>query len=81
MQAILNSDDSPADSTNLSMAAAAAARVHQSLVDPELIGEDVAAAHGLSLTDAQQTITDLVHHQGPPAIPSTSVSQPWGEIT
>ena len=81
LQAILHSADSPADSTNLSMAAAAAARVHQSLVDPELIGEDVAAAHGLSITGAQQTIVDLVHHPAPSAIPTTSASQPWGEIT
>ncbi|KAH8880647.1 hypothetical protein GQ53DRAFT_669381 [Thozetella sp. PMI_491] len=81
LQEALRSEESPEDSTNLSMAAAAAARVHHSLVDPELIGEDVAVAHGLPIAVPQQAFADLVHHSGPAAIPTTSAGQPWGEIT
>lgn len=67
---------SATDSANLSMAAAATARLHPSLLDPQLLAGDVATAVNPlgQQADGEQA---LAQAQDPP----TNNSQPWGEIT
>ncbi|KEZ41156.1 Uncharacterized protein SAPIO_CDS7234 [Scedosporium apiospermum] len=61
------------DSTNLSVAAAAAARLHPSFLDPQLIAEEVTASLAPT-TEPSHAITD-------PLPPQNASSPPWGEIT
>lgn len=84
-----------ADASNISMAAAAAARLHPALLDPQLLGQEAAAAaEAASATAAAAaavasslSASEQAHqpHQSPtevsPSIPATTPSQPWGEIT
>ncbi|KAK3400129.1 hypothetical protein B0T20DRAFT_477979 [Sordaria brevicollis] len=84
-----------ADASNISMAAAAAARLHPALLDPQLLGQEAAAAaEAASATAAAAaavasslSASEQAHqpHQSPPevspSIPTTTPSQPWGEIT
>ncbi|KAL2023372.1 hypothetical protein VTK56DRAFT_2729 [Thermocarpiscus australiensis] len=44
LQEILRAEDANTDSANITMAAAAAARLHPSYLDPEILGEEAAAA-------------------------------------
>lgn len=44
LQEILRADDAHSDSANLTMAAAATARLHPAYLDPEILGEEAAAA-------------------------------------
>ncbi|KAK4251589.1 hypothetical protein C7999DRAFT_10827 [Corynascus novoguineensis] len=44
LQEILRADDAQSDSANITMAAAATARLHPAYLDPEILGEEAAAA-------------------------------------
>ena len=62
------------DSSNLSVAAAATARLNPSFLDPQLIAEEVAASFAPSAEPTHATTAD-------PAPPQNASSPPWGEIT
>jgi hypothetical protein len=62
-----------AEAVNLTMAAAATARLNPSLLDPQLLGEAVTAAMMPSL-DAETTVPEV-------SATSLPTSQPWGGIT
>ncbi|KAM7204473.1 hypothetical protein V8F20_003589 [Naviculisporaceae sp. PSN 640] len=89
LQEALRAEDANADSSNLTMAAAAAARLQPTtLLDPQLLGEEVAAAAAAeaasatvaaALASSLQTV-EQTSSEVSPAIPITS-GQPWGELT
>ena len=89
LQEALQAEDANTDSTNLTMAAAATARLQPNLLDPQILGEEAAAAaaaaEAASATVA--ALTDgLPHIEQSPSeeaahIPTTAAAQPWGEIT
>lgn len=64
---------SATESANLSMAAAATARLHPSLLDPQLLAGDL-ASNGAALDQH-------VDGEASPAAQKNNNSQPWGEIT
>lgn len=65
--------DPDIDSANLSVAAAAAARLNPSFLDPQLIAEEVTASLAPP-TEPSHAIVD-------PLPPQSASSPPWGEIT
>ena len=93
LQEILgNATDSNNDPSNISMAAAATARlVHPALLDPQLLGQEAAAAAEAATATATaaavaaESTLATTAEQAPasetPLIPTTGPSQPWGEIT
>ncbi|KAK3318606.1 hypothetical protein B0H66DRAFT_244883 [Apodospora peruviana] len=86
LQEALRAEDASADPTNLTMAVAATARL-PTLLDPQLLGEDVAAAAEVASAGVGPVVTGSLDPVQPgtseesPSIPTSSVSQPWGEIT
>ncbi|KAK3353129.1 hypothetical protein B0T25DRAFT_479180 [Lasiosphaeria hispida] len=88
LQEILRAENASSEPTNLSVAAAATARLHPALLDPQLLGEEAAAAAEAATANAIVTVDNnlpLVEEHSSPddssVIPTTSAAQPWGEIT
>lgn len=83
LQEILRADDVQSDSANLTMAAAAAARLHPAYLDPEILGEEAAAAADAATATANAAavaavaetnslpMADMTGTDEPPPIPST----------
>ncbi|KAL2108965.1 hypothetical protein VUR80DRAFT_3161 [Thermomyces stellatus] len=65
--------DGNIDSSNLSVAAAATARLNPSFLDPQLIAEEVAASFAPT--------AESTHATADPAPAQNASSPPWGEIT
>ncbi|KAK0715698.1 hypothetical protein B0H67DRAFT_581325 [Lasiosphaeris hirsuta] len=88
LQEILHADNASSEPTNLSVAVAATARLHPTLLDPQLLGEEAAAAAEAATANAIVPVDNglpLVEEHSSPdepsVIPTTSAAQPWGEIT
>ncbi|KAM7214108.1 hypothetical protein V8F06_010484 [Rhypophila decipiens] len=88
LQEALRVEDESVNSSNLTMAAAAAARLQPTLLDPQLLGDDAAAAAAAEAASA--TVAAALAGSLPPIDQSSSAvlpplsiatSQPWGEIT
>lgn len=77
LQALLQSATSPSEAANLSMAAAATARLNTSLLDPQLRAEETAVESPAPLP----TLDGVTTAETPVAVPGTAPGQPWGEIT
>ena len=86
LQEILRADDAESESANLSMAVAAAARIHPAFLDPEILGEEAAAAADAATATANAAVVaaavaatslpmaDMSGTEGsPPPAPSTPV--------
>ncbi|TPX15078.1 uncharacterized protein E0L32_004908 [Thyridium curvatum] len=77
LQALLQSATSPSEAANLSMAAAATARLNTSLLDPQLRAEETAVESPAPLP----ALDGVTTAETPVAVPGTAPGQPWGEIT
>ncbi|PHH90631.1 hypothetical protein CDD83_3078 [Cordyceps sp. RAO-2017] len=83
LQALLPADETMADPSNISVAAAAAARLKSSYLDPQLVEHEQSSASPPT-TDAQEvasTAADGTQIPTDTAAAETNVSQPWGEMT
>jgi len=77
LQALIQSASSPSDAANLSMAAAATARLNPSLLDPQLRAEQSSPATAVApVPDMAEGMAEPA-----PATPTSSAAQPWGELT
>ncbi|KAK3936765.1 hypothetical protein QBC46DRAFT_269037 [Diplogelasinospora grovesii] len=84
LREILGVPEPTTESTHISMAAAAAAaaRLHPALLDPQLLSEEAAAA--AEAATAMAHALPAVEHspaEDSSPIPTTTAAQPWGEIT
>ncbi|KAK4042843.1 hypothetical protein C8A01DRAFT_44199 [Parachaetomium inaequale] len=59
LQEILRAEDAQSDSANITMAAAAAARLHPAYLDPEILGEEAAAAAEAATATANAAALDV----------------------
>jgi hypothetical protein len=88
LQEILRAEDGQSDSANITMAAAAAARLHPAYLDPEILGEEAAAAAEAATATADAAaldvaaavnnlpVADMSGTEEPPPAPSTPATHP-----
>jgi hypothetical protein len=82
LQALLPASEASPDTTNISVAVAATARLNPTFLDPQLVNTDIPPpTSSPPIVEAHQTTIDSVPVSLPTSLSDTSVSQPWGEMT
>jgi hypothetical protein len=92
IQDLLRADTANSEPTNLTMAAAATARLQPGLLDPQLLGAEAAAAAAAASAAVDAAVSTPVDAptassgpqspvEQPVSISTPTVAQPWGEIT
>ncbi|KAL6884284.1 hypothetical protein HDV57DRAFT_509159 [Trichoderma longibrachiatum] len=83
LQALLPASEASPDTTNISVAVAATARLNPTFLDPQLVNTDIPPPQTSSppIVENHQTTIDSVPVSLPASLPDTNVSQPWGEMT
>ncbi|KAH0496698.1 hypothetical protein TgHK011_004047 [Trichoderma gracile] len=82
LQALLPASEASPDTTNISVAVAATARLNPTFLDPQLVNTDIPPpTSSPPIVENHQTTIDSVPVSLPTSLPDTSVSQPWGEMT
>ncbi|KAK4454356.1 hypothetical protein QBC34DRAFT_157527 [Podospora aff. communis PSN243] len=92
IQDLLRADNANNEPTNLTMAAAATARLQPGLLDPQLLGAEAAAAAAAASAAVDAAVNTPMDAQAtssgpqspveqPVSISTPTVAQPWGEIT
>ncbi|KAM0255839.1 hypothetical protein ACHAQJ_005344 [Trichoderma viride] len=81
LQALLPASEASLDTSNISVAVAATARLSPSFLDPQLVDTEIPPTSSPPTVESQPTIDPMPATPLPVSLPDTSVSQPWGEMT
>ncbi|KAL7785186.1 hypothetical protein V8C37DRAFT_394456 [Trichoderma ceciliae] len=84
LQALLPASEASPDPSNISVAAAATARLNPSFLDPQLVNTDIPSTSSPLTVESQATVDPVptsLPTSLPTCLPDTNISQPWGEMT